>query len=102
MNHFSALRSKNRTSLVTAEKRWCLFDNIDKSVVCIVLSSVSLYFLQEAVVAAEAVEGVDSEEDEEGEVVVEVEAVVVEVAVIRIVMREEIDPTRHTTLLTAD
>ena len=53
-------------------------------------------------VAAEAVEGVDLEEDEEGEVVVEVEAVVVEVVVIRIVMREEIDPTRHTILLTAD
>ena len=48
--------------------------------------------------AAEAVEGVDLEEDEEGEVVVEVEAVVVEVVVIRIVMREEIDPTRLTNI----
>ena len=48
--------------------------------------------------AAEAVEGVDLEEDEEGEVVVEVEAVDVEVVVIRIVMREEIDPTRLTNL----
>ena len=49
-------------------------------------------------VAAEAVEGVDLEEDEEGEVVVEVEAVAVEVVVIRIVMREEIDPTSHTNI----
>ena len=48
--------------------------------------------------AAEAVEGVDSEEDEEGEAVVEVEAVAVEVVVIRIVMREEIDPTRLTNI----
>ena len=48
--------------------------------------------------AAEAVEGVDLEEDEEGEVVVEVEAVAVEVVVIRIVMREEIDPTRLTNI----